>query len=295
MLEKIAIGDAYGMGREFAKPDLLECRPNDGRTYFPHPFHAIAAGRYTDDTQMSLAVAEVLLDKGAEASALDFANAFVRAFGRDPRLGYSSGFHALLCQVENGFDLLARIKPNSIGAGSAMRACPIGWLPDRRDVEAVAEVQARVTHDTVEGVTAAQAAALAAHFAIHELGPRQDLRAWVVDRLGDKARVLQTPHRGQVPNEGLPAVNAALTAIEAGDTLTGILKVSVAFGGDVDTVAAVALGVGSHLLGAEADDLDPSLVENLEHGPWGRACLADLDERLSSTFAPMRGESEPFP
>lgn len=284
MLIEIAIGDAYGMGFEFASEDLWMQRPNDGRSYFPHPFHAIAPGCYTDDTQMSLAVAEVILTKGGDASKEDFAAAFVRAFRRDPRLGYSSGFHALLREVADGTELLARIDPSSKGAGSAMRACPIGFLPRLLDVRAVAADQASVTHDTLEGIAAAQAAAYMAHYAVYHLGPKDGLRLWLRRMFGSIWYWFDQPHEGAVPNEGIPAVNAALTAIEQGDTLTAILRAAVAFGGDVDTVAAIALGVAAHLLPPEAHDLPRSLHDGLEAGTHGHPYLAGLDRALHQRF-----------
>lgn len=284
MLIELAIGDAYGKGREFATPELLAQRPNDGVTYFPHPFHAIAPGSYTDDTQMSLAVAEVILAKGAEASKEDFAAAFVRAFKRDPRLGYSSGFHKLLTEVADSTELLARIDPSSKGAGSAMRACPIGFLPRLLDVRTVAYDQASVTHNSLEGIAAAQAAAYMAHYAVYHLGPKDGLRPWLRQMFGSIWSWFDQPHTGPVPNEGIPAVNAALTAIEQGDTLSAILRASVAFGGDVDTVAAVALGVATHLLPPEAFDLPGSLFDGLEAGTYGRPYLAGLDRALHQRF-----------
>jgi len=51
--------------------------------------------------------------------------------------------------------------------------------------------------------------------------------------------------------------------------------------GDVDTVAAIALAAGASR--AELDqDLPPALVETLETGPYGRACLAELDRWLQA-------------
>ena len=62
MLVEIAIGDAYGAAFEYAEPTAG--RPNDLSGYSKHPRHKIASGCYTDDTQMSLAVAEALVESG---------------------------------------------------------------------------------------------------------------------------------------------------------------------------------------------------------------------------------------
>ena len=52
-----------------------------------------------------------------------------------------------------------------------MRVTPVGLLPCIEEVLRLAEVQARVTHDSAGGVESAQAAALTVHYCYHRLGP----------------------------------------------------------------------------------------------------------------------------
>jgi ADP-ribosyl-[dinitrogen reductase] hydrolase len=63
------------------------------------------------------------------------------------------------------------------------------------------------------------------------------------------------------------------------NSLAALLKRCVDFTGDVDTVAAVALGAASCAV-EYAQDLPGGLIAGLEDGPWGAACLRDLDARL---------------
>jgi ADP-ribosylglycohydrolase len=93
MLIEIAIGDAYGAGFEYANPSPV--RPNDLSRYVKHPRHGTDPGCYTEDTQMSLAVAETILEHGAEATAHQFTEKLVLAFKRDPREGYAARFWEL--------------------------------------------------------------------------------------------------------------------------------------------------------------------------------------------------------
>ncbi len=58
MLLELAIGDAYGAGFEYADEMISE---NTLTHYVQHPRHQIRPGCYTDDTQMSLAIAETLV------------------------------------------------------------------------------------------------------------------------------------------------------------------------------------------------------------------------------------------
>jgi len=273
MLVEIAIGDAYGAGFEYAAPG--PGRPNDLARYYPHPRHGIAPGCYTDDTQMSLAVAETLLEHGTAATPLQFIEKFVLAFKRDPREGYASRFWAFLKSVRDAADFAARISPASAKSGAAMRACPIGVLPAIEDVLLVAERQAQTTHDTAGGIHSAQATALATHYFLYGLGKRADLPHFLQAHVAG----IWSPHRGEVGAEGVVAIRAAVTAVIAEDSLSGILRRSVDFGGDVDTVAAIALGIACGSV-EHARDLPPVLYETLEDGPYGMTYLRDLDACL---------------
>jgi ADP-ribosylglycohydrolase len=73
-----AIGDAYGVCFEYAPREILRTR-NNLAGYFPHHKYRTGGGRYSDDTQMSIAVAEALLKRGDAASARDFTASFVAA------------------------------------------------------------------------------------------------------------------------------------------------------------------------------------------------------------------------
>jgi ADP-ribosyl-[dinitrogen reductase] hydrolase len=186
MLVELAVGDAYGAGFEYVSPALVRAH-NDLSGYRTHPRHAIPAGNYTDDTQMSLAIAEALVE-GADWTPLTLASRFVEVYRRDPREGYASRFHDFLERVTSGEQFLAGIRPASDKSGAAMRACPVGVLPDLAEVLARTRVQAAITHDTPDGIAAACAAALMPHYFLYRLGPRADLGRFLADHVpGDWA------------------------------------------------------------------------------------------------------------
>ena len=60
MLLELAVGDAYGAGFEYVNKQLITQFNNLGR-YVKHPRHSTRPGNYTDDTQMTLAIAEAIL------------------------------------------------------------------------------------------------------------------------------------------------------------------------------------------------------------------------------------------
>jgi ADP-ribosyl-[dinitrogen reductase] hydrolase len=274
VLVELAIGDAYGAGFEYADPEVVRAH-NDLSGYIVHPWHAIPAGRYTDDTQMSLAIAEALVD-GLDWTPANLAAKFVEVFKRDPRPGYAGRFQSFLESVSDGADFLARIRPHSDKSGAAMRACPVGVLPDLGEVLARTRVQAAITHDTPDGIAAACAAALMPHFFLYRLGARADLGRFLCEHVpGDWA----TPWTGAVGAQGWMSVRAAVTAVTSGTSLGDVLRRCVDFTGDVDTVATVALAAGS----CAADlpqDIPDHLLAGLETGTYGRGHLAALDVRL---------------
>jgi len=181
MILEIAIGDAYGAGFEFSSREKIS-QYNTLNGFVAHDL-GIPAGHYTDDTQMTLAVAEVLLG-GSEWSSQIFADAFVRCYKRDPRPGYAKGFQALLEQCADGTSLRETIRPQSRRNGAAMRAVPLGLIGDVKRLKEAAQAQAVVTHDTPEGIISAQIVALMAHVLLYESAALQDVPSLVERHTG---------------------------------------------------------------------------------------------------------------
>src|SRR5687768_15127870 len=122
MLIEIAIGDAYGAGFEYGDPRAVR-DDNDLTHYVKHPRHRLRPGCYTDDTQMSIAVAEMIVS-GEAWTPVNLASRFVEAFKRDPREGYAQRFYGFLREVRDGEEFVRKIRPDSDKSGAAMRAAP---------------------------------------------------------------------------------------------------------------------------------------------------------------------------
>ncbi len=273
MLLELAVGDAYGAAFEYVAPDIVDAH-NDGMHYHKHPRHEAPVGWYTDDTQMSLAIAEAIVS-GDDWTPLMLADRFVEVFHRDPRTGYARGFHALLSRVGSGRELLDLIRPDSDKSGAAMRASPLGVFPTIPEVIAKTTVQARITHDTADGIRAA-CAALMTHYFLYGLGPRADLgrflEAHVVGNWAD-------PWHGKVKSKGWMSVHAACTAVMAQDRMSDLLRGCIAYTGDVDTVATIALAAGSCCREMQ-QDLPDNFIEQLENRTYGRDYILALDKAL---------------
>jgi ADP-ribosyl-[dinitrogen reductase] hydrolase len=278
VLVELAVADAYGAG--FEMRSSLRVRIGNDLQRYRRPSLSLHHGRYTDDTQLTIAIAEALLS-GEEWTPRLVADHLVAAATRDPRAGYAPRFGRFIRSLTDGQDLLDRIRPTSERGGAAMRASPIGLLPDIALVIERATQQARVTHDTDGGVHSAQAAALMVHWFHHLDGDPGELAAFISDHVPGP---WQQPWKGRVSMAGIDCVHAAITSIHHERSLAGLLRHCVAWGGDVDTAATIAVAAASRST-AYQHDLPQRLIDDLEDGPYGRSFLTALDDRLLDEHA----------
>jgi ADP-ribosyl-[dinitrogen reductase] hydrolase len=287
MLVRIAQGDSYGMACEYIK------LPRDKgvydaalafKHYCEHPTHALKAGQYTDDTQMSIAVAEVLLkqhfifDVAFHEPMIKqwFTESFFNCFKRDPRDGYSRNFQALLEKVKSADELAKELKPNSDKNGAAMRSVPIGVLPTPQEVMDVANVQAKITHDTVGGRQSSILVAMMSHYALYTDRPFKDFPDWIVHYTEFVPREWNgEPVMGE--GVGMKTADAVFTLLSTKTSLIDIARQTIKWGGDTDSVLAIAWGIASARM---KEDLPPFFDGGLENGPYGHRFLFNLGRDL---------------
>jgi ADP-ribosylglycohydrolase len=283
MLLRIAQGDAYAAAVEYVKPsehkELFEQSLKFER-YLKHPTHSLGVGQYTDDTQMSIAVAEVMLDGKRYSRA--FIDAFVRCFKRDPRDGYARGFQSFLEAVKDTDHFIAQIKPFSDKNGAAMRSVPIGVLSDAKEIMAVAEANANTTHRTPIGVWSSQAVALMSHFALYVDEPFEAIGEFVESYLPGfiKDVVDVRPGRVSAPDLTLKTIRAIYHGLMSPSYVDVMVRI-INWGGDTDTVAAVVFGIGS---ARWQQELPPGIENGLEDGEYGRRFLIELGEKLMKRY-----------
>lgn len=284
MLLRIAQGDAYGMAVEYIKPESEHVRERALKFegFGRHPVHRLEPGQYTDDTQMSIAVAEVLL--GKDRSTEEFAHAFVRCFKRDPREGYARGFQGLLESVSDGDELRRTIKNDSDKNGAAMRAVPIGVLPKPADVVDVAVRQAKITHDTIGGIRSAVLVAMMSHYALYEQAPFSEFPSWVYEHAKTTLGLWKGgPVEG--PGVGLKTADAVFTLVATQPSLLKIAETAIRWGGDVDSVLAIAWGIASTRMPGVQGELPAFFETGLEDGTYGRRFLVGLGTRLMAVYS----------
>ncbi len=290
MLLRIAQGDAFCAATEYLKfPRDQAVRDQALRfqRFGQHPKHLeLKPGWYTDDTQMACAVAEVLIS-GRPFTREKFADAFVRCFKRDERKGYSGAFQTFLEKVNSGEEFLAKIQPNSDKNGAAMRAVPIGVLPTPEEVLAVAELQAKLTHDTPDGILSAQAVALMSHYALYE-GEEGGLGEYLIKNLPEfpKTMLLWAGDPVVGPRVGIKTALAVLHLLithspKQNTPLVSILRQIIEWGGDTDSVAAIAWGIASTTM---KEDVPEFLETQLEPGrKYGVSFLKSLGTSLMAS------------
>ena len=296
-LTALCLGDAYGFCHEYAEPEFVARNNDPVKGYVQHPWRpGNKPGHYSDDGQMSLAIAELLINDTPWEQPL-IAQKFVDVFKRDPRQGYAQHFHKFLVEIKDGEEFLARIRPNSDKSGGAMRSPLLGLLPSLRALVGQTRIQCALTHNTPEGKAAAVVAALALHYFHYDMGDKCDLGEYLdeIVPVGGGFR-WATPWDGRpVGSKGWQSVHAAVSAVIACDAMTTVLRTCVAYTGDVDTVAAIACAAASRSREIE-QDMPERLLEGLEDGPYGRTYLQVLDAALLTKYpAPTDEESADDP
>ena len=194
--------------------------------------------RFTDDTVLTVAVADALL------SGSDYLGAFKRYFRAYP----DRGFGELFARWANS----ERSAPyGSFGNGAAMRVGPIAWARDTfSGVVEEARRSALVTHDHPEGIRGAQATAAAAFLA--RTGESKDqIRNAIQVRFGyDLERTLdgvRAEYQFDVSCQG-SVPQAILSFLESADYEDAVRN-AVSLGGDSDTMACIAGGIAEAFYG----------------------------------------------
>lgn len=273
MMKEIAIADAYGAGFEFCGIEKIN-KYNNLSNYMPHELYGFC-GKYTDDTQMSIAIAEFILDE-MPRSTESVLSKMLSCFKRDPREGYSKGLYHLL-QNSNGVEELTKtIRGNSDRNGAAVRVMPIGFIPDKQEVIELARIQARATHNSESGMSSSCAVALAAYFGLHMCGEISELRAFLKS---ESLGFWNYDWKGPVSVNAMDTVSAAFSCLIKRRSLRELLVDCVGLGGDTDSVSAIAIGIAS-CFNEYDNDLPVALSDHLKEPVYGIPYLENIEKRL---------------
>ena len=287
----LAFGDALGAPHEGGV--LERCiwwligRTLDGRR------------RWTDDTQMSLDLAESLLVENS-LSQDDLARRFAQSYAWSR--GYGPSTARLLRRIQRGEPWAQASRANhpegSWGNGAAMRAPVIAlffaYEPER--LVDVARASAQVTHAHPLGIEGAVLIAVATHALLHDESAAQVLgavsahchRPEIIDRLR-VATAWLAKGAAPVPREvaarlgtGMTAATSCVSALYIGlrhldAGFDAMMRFTIACGGDVDTLASMAGALwGAHNGAARLPAVAIEARERIEHAAARLHCHAEL-------------------
>ena len=226
------IGDIAGSAYEFSH------RKDYDFEFFP------AHCDFTDDTILTCATADAILNDGLHCDAMSFAKSYfyyANAY-RSPMGGYGASFSRWI--------LAKTLRPyNSMGNGAAMRVSPCAYASEDFNICLdLATLSAAVTHNHWQGIRSAQAVVTAIWHLNHGYSADQVLAILEDQFCYDKLRFyvkhadLFSAYRNDYEYTELaePTVVAALICALTATSFEDAIRRAVSLGGDADTLAAIA-------------------------------------------------------
>lgn len=203
---------------------------------------------YTDDTVMTIAVAEAFLNAQPNADVEWIYARLIREmqhFGKlYPHAGYGLRFS---CWLRAKYP-----EPyGSYGNGSAMRVSAVAWLYNDLDtVRKMARLSAEVTHDHPEGIKGAEATA-SAIFLARTGSTKAEIKTYIEDNFHyDLSRTCDEIRPGYHHVESCQeTVPEAITAFLEGESFEDVIRTAVSLGGDCDTLTAIAGSIAEGFYG----------------------------------------------
>ena len=203
---------------------------------------------FTDDSVMTLAVADAFLSLPPKATDADIRSQLIESmqiYGQAfPDAGYGGMFRRWLRD------------PNpqpygSYGNGSAMRVSSVGWMfDDLSTVRHMARLSAEVTHNHPEGIKGAEATASAIYLA-RTGSTKAEIKAYIEEQFGyDLSRtcdeIRPTYRHVESCQETVPE---AITAFLEGNSFEDVIRTAVSLGGDCDTLTCIAGSIAEGFYG----------------------------------------------
>lgn len=205
--------------------------------------------RLTDDSIMTLAVAEAILNMKKDHSDLsERAISCMQSWGgKYPNAGYGRKFKSWL--------LSSHPTPySSWGNGSAMRVSPCGFAADSLDeARALSAAVTKVTHNHPEGMKGAEAVAAAIYMA-RSGSSLIEIQDYIRDQYYDilfKLDDIRTSYAFDESCQG--SVPQALEAFFESTSFEDAIRNAISIGGDSDTIAAITGSIAEAYYGIPAD------------------------------------------
>lgn len=204
--------------------------------------------RFTDDTVMTIAICEGIMNAGLDADEEIMEILMVEScikWGRKfPRAGYGGTFRQWLKQDNP-------LPYGSYGNGSAMRVSSVGWFFDSLErTREVARWSAEITHNHPEGIKGAESVASAIWMARNGKS-KEEIKDYIQKEFGyDLERTcaeIRPDYMFQVTCQ--KSVPEAIIAFLDGNSYEECVKLAVSLGGDADTQACIAGSIAEAFYG----------------------------------------------
>jgi type I restriction enzyme M protein len=234
---------------------------------------------FTDDSIMTLAVAQAIVQNGKDMKRLsDTIASTLQSVGRPyPGSGYGGMFYNWMYSDNP--------RPyNSYGNGAAMRVSPCGFAASSLDdAKELSRRVTEVTHNHPEGLKGAEATAVAVYLArtgisLAEIGSHIDSNYYPMNFTLDEIR--PSYRFNETCQETVPqAIKAFLESRNFEDAIRN----AISLGGDSDTMAAITGGIAEAYYGVPAD-IRTQAVEYLDDK------LKSILTRFERVYPPAAGK-----
>ena len=193
---------------------------------------------FTDDTVLTIAVADVLLNGG------DIVDTLKRYTQDYPDRGYGGSYYHWAHSDK-------RCPYQSWGNGSAMRTSPIGFFfNERKEVLEAAREYAAVTHNHPHGISGAQAVALSI-FLARNGAKKEEIRREITTlfdyNLSMSISDIRPSYHFDVSCQG--SVPQSIIAFLESTNVEDAIRLAVSLGGDADTMACITGGIAEAFYG----------------------------------------------
>lgn len=254
---------------------------------------------YTDDTEMTIGLIRALISKSEFSEDLlveEWKKEYLR--GMEEK-GYGRNGHGSMRWYYSGENTMAEIRDfqrhrKNPGNAPAMRAVPLGLLPENL-IDHYATINAQATHPNEAAIYSSQCIARASEYFFRGKGRQEDVIQYcrskidlnqeyldyltAVDALPPAeqkkeedyevlcgVQPIQTPYFLPgilgLPSDSKYTTGSVLYVLKHATNAFDALKMSIYFGGDVDSVASISTGIMAGRFGLAS--LPTFMIENVE-------------------------------